>query len=507
MIGDIHQRVTRSSIASLAFFSHSAYVATFEPWDVSHALTDSNWVNAMHEELENFERNHVWDLVEPPPNCRPICTKWVFKNKQGENGMVARNKARLVAQGFCQKERIDYEETFAPVAHLEAIRILLAFAALKGFKLLQMDVKSAFLNGFIEEEVYVRQPPDFESAKFLDRVFKLRKAVYGLKQAPRAWYARLKSFLLKSGFVMGSVDKTLFLLSRGGDTLIVQIYVDDIIFGGSSHALVSSFAELMSREFEMSLMGELQFFLGLQIKQGLEGTFVHQAKYTRDILKKFNMGDSKPMTTPMSTNTALDADEDGEMVDQKEFRGMIGSLLYLTATRPDIQFAICLCAHYQASPKTSHRQAVKRIFRFLKFTPELGLWYSSEGSQMLTILAAGLIASQPLAHANSYEPLLSLGPPVSKLAYPYLPQKQTKNPILHSRTKHIDVRFHFLRDHHEKGDIDLVHVASTNQLADIFTKPLEFDAFARLRGWSCVDNALIKGEIESQWTGLIALLV
>ncbi|WVZ90042.1 hypothetical protein U9M48_036375 [Paspalum notatum var. saurae] len=205
------------------------------------------------------------------------------------------------------KVGIDYEEAFAPVACLVAIRILLAFAASKGFKLLQMDVKSAFLNGFIEEEVY--------SAKFPDRVYKLRKALYGLKQAPRAWYARLKSCLLKSGFVMGSVDKTMFLLSRGGDTLIVQIYVDDIIVGGSSHALVSSFAEQMSTEFEMSLV----FFLRLQIKLGLEGTFVHQAKYTRDILKKFNMGDSKTMTTPMSTNTVLDADEDGEAVDQKEF--------------------------------------------------------------------------------------------------------------------------------------------------------------------------------------------
>ncbi|WVZ70362.1 hypothetical protein U9M48_019037 [Paspalum notatum var. saurae] len=320
----------------------------------------------MHEEVENFERNHIWDLVEPPPNCCPIGTKWVFKNKQGENGMVVRNKARL--------EGIDYEETFALVARLEAIRILLAFAASKGFKLQQMDVKSAFLNGFIEEEVYVRQPPGFESAKFRDRVCKLRKALYGLK---------LKSFLLKSGFVMGSVDKNLFLLSRGGDTLIVQIYVDDIIFCGSSHALVSSFAEQMSREFEMSLMGELQFFLGLQINQSPEGTFVHQAKYTRDILKKFDMGDSKPMTTPMSTNTALDADEDGEAVDQKEFRGMIGSLLYLTATRPDIQFVVCLCARYQASPSTSHRQAVKRIFRYLKFTHELGLWYSSGSSLSL----------------------------------------------------------------------------------------------------------------------------
>ncbi|WVZ58432.1 LOW QUALITY PROTEIN: hypothetical protein U9M48_008708 [Paspalum notatum var. saurae] len=254
------------------------------------------------------------NLVEPPPNYHPIGIKWVFKNKQGENGMVVRNKAKLVAQGFCQKEGIDYEETFAPVARLEAIRILLAFAASKGFKLQQMDVKSAFLNGFIEKEVYVRQPPGFESTRFPDQVYKLRKALYGLKQAPRAWYARLKSFLLKSRFVMGSIDKTLFLLSRGGDTLIVQIYIDDIIFGGSSHALVSSFAEQMSKEFEMSLMDELQFFLGLSSKAQKEPSSIKP-----NILKKFEMGDSKPMTTPMSTNTALDADEDGEAVDQKEF--------------------------------------------------------------------------------------------------------------------------------------------------------------------------------------------
>ncbi|WVZ97893.1 LOW QUALITY PROTEIN: hypothetical protein U9M48_043396 [Paspalum notatum var. saurae] len=472
-------------------------------------------MNAMHEELENFERNYVWNLVEPPPNCRPIGTKWVFKNKQGENGMVVKNKARLVAQGFYQKEGIDYEKIFAPLIW-KPLGFCLPLRPLKQ----QMDVKSAFLNGFIEEEVYVRQPPGFESARFPDRVYKLRKALYGLKQAPRAWYARLNSFLLKSGFVMGSVDKTLFLLSRGGDTLIVQIYVDEIIFGVSSHALVSSFAEQMSREFEMSLMGP-------------EGTFVHQAKYTRDLLKKFEMGDSKPMTTPMSTNTALDADEDGEAVDQKEFRGMIGSLLYLTATRPDIQFAVCLCARYQASPRTSHRQAVKRIFRYLKFTPELGLWYSSDSSLSLRGFSdadhAGCridrkSTSEYVAATSCCSQLLWMNATLSDFGLrfrkiPLLVDSTSaisiaKNPILHSRTKHIDVRFQFLRDHYEKGDIDLVHVVSENQLADIFTKPLEFGAFVRLRGYRLyrlqvegVDNALIKGEIESQWIGLIALLV
>jgi hypothetical protein len=295
---------------------------------------------------------------------------------------VVRNKSRLVAQGYSQEERIDYEETFAPVARLEAIRILLAFSMAKGFKLYQMDVKSSFLNGFLEEEVFVKQPPGFKSVEFPHKVYRLRKALYGLKQAPCAWYDCLRGFLFSKGFEMGKVDKTLFL-RQGDDILIVQVYVDDIVFGGSSHSLVARFVEDMSKEFEMSMMGELQFFLGLQIKQAKDGTFVHQAKYTKDILKKFKMDDSKPLSTRMSTTTVLDADEDVEPVDQKECRSMIGSLLYLTATRPDIQFSVCLCTRFQASPRTSHWQVVKRIFRYLRYTPELGLWYSASSSLSL----------------------------------------------------------------------------------------------------------------------------
>jgi hypothetical protein len=202
-----------------------------------------------------------------------------------------------------------------------------------------MDVKSAFLNGVLEEEVYVKQPSGFESEKYPHRVYKLRKALHGLKQAPRAWYGRLRGFLFERGFEMGKVDQTLFLLRQGRDILNVQVYVDDIVFGGSSNSLVARFADDMRREFEMSMMGELQFFLGLQIKQSKEGTFVHQAKYTKDIVRKFKMEDSKAMTTPM----------EGEHVDQKEYRSMIGSLLYLTATRPDIQFSVFVCSFLSVS--------------------------------------------------------------------------------------------------------------------------------------------------------------
>jgi hypothetical protein len=242
-----------------------------------------------------------------------------------------RNKARLVAQGYSQVEGLDFGETFAPVARLEAIRILLAFAASKGFKLYQMDVKSAFLNGVIHKEVYVRQPPGFVSLKYPDRVYKLLKALYILKQAPQTWYARLKTFLLEHGYIMGSVDKTLFTLNHGTDFLLIQIYVDDIIFGDSSHTLVSRFQEMMEIEFQMSMIRELTFFLGIQVKQMKQYTFVHQAKYMKELMKKFNMAELKLVSTLMSSAASLGPDEDGEAVDQREYRSMIGSLLYLTA--------------------------------------------------------------------------------------------------------------------------------------------------------------------------------
>jgi hypothetical protein len=209
-----------------------------------------------------------------------------------------------------------------------------------------MDVKSAFLNGVIQEEIYAGQSPGFESPKYPDRMYKLSKVLYGLKQASRAWYATLKTFLLEHNYVMGSVDKTLFTFNHGTDFLLVQIYVDDIVFGVSSHTLVSKFQKMMESEFQMSMMGELTFFLGIQVKQTKQGTFVHQAKYMKDLMKKFNMVELKPVSTPMSSAVSLSPYEDGKVVDQREYRSMIGSLLYITATRPDIQFTMGLCARF-----------------------------------------------------------------------------------------------------------------------------------------------------------------
>ncbi|XP_021305110.1 uncharacterized protein LOC110431003, partial [Sorghum bicolor] len=235
--------------------------------------------------------------------------------------------------------------------------------------------KSAFLNGYINELVYVEQPPGFEDPRYPKHVYRLSKALYGLKQAPRAWYERLRDFLIEKGFNIGKVDTTLFTKKMNGEIFICQVYVDDIIFGSTNEDFCKEFGDLMSKEFEMSMIGELSFFLGFQVKQMKEGVFISQEKYTQDLLKRFKMMDCKPIKTPMALNGHLDLDEGGNPIDKTLYRSMIGSLLYLTASRPDIMFSVCMCARYQAMPMESHLIAVKRILRYLKYTPCLGLWY------------------------------------------------------------------------------------------------------------------------------------
>ncbi|GKB33963.1 retrovirus-related pol polyprotein from transposon TNT 1-94 [Tanacetum coccineum] len=248
-----------------------------------------------------------------------------------------------------------------------------------------MDVKSSFLNGFINEEVYVAQPPGFIDFEKPDHVYKLKKALYGLKQAPKAWYDRLKAFLIKHEYKMRMVDNTLFTKKKSSNLIIVQIYVDDIIFGSTCQDMCDEFAKIIHDEFDMSMMGDLNFFFGLQIKQMEDGTFFTQSKYIKEMLKKFSLEDSKPMKTPMSSDTKLTKDEECESVDSTKYQGMIGSLLYLTASRPDIMFSVCLCTRFQEAPKTSHLEAVKRIFRYIKGTTHLLLWYP-KGTDIETVV-------------------------------------------------------------------------------------------------------------------------
>ncbi|GJR05831.1 putative ribonuclease H-like domain-containing protein [Tanacetum coccineum] len=346
-----------------------------EPKRIAKALSDSAWVEAIQEELLQFKLQKVWILVDLPKGKRAIGTKWIFRNKKDERGIVIRNKARLVAQGYTQEEGIDYDEVFALVATIEAIRLFLAYASFMGFMVYQMDIKSAFLYGQIEEEVYVCQPLGFEDPNNPNKVYKVVKALYGLHQAPRAWYETLAKYLLDNGFHRGKIDQTLFIKKQKGDILLVQVYVDDIIFGSTKKELCIEFEKLMHDKFQMSSMGELTFFLGLQVKQKEDGIFISQDKYVANILRKFGFTDVRTASTPMDTEKPLLKDSDGDDVDVHLYRSMIGSLMYLTSSRPDIMFAVCACARFQVTPKVSHSHAVKRIFRYLKGQPKLGLWY------------------------------------------------------------------------------------------------------------------------------------
>ncbi|KAJ9544518.1 hypothetical protein OSB04_024225 [Centaurea solstitialis] len=284
IIGSPSQPVTTRSaknVENLILFG--GFLSEFEPSDVSQALTDPDWVLAMQEELAEFERNKFWRLVTRPWGKSIIGLKWIFRNKKDENDLIIRNKARLVAKGYRQQEGIDYDETFAPVARIEAIRIFLAYAAHKNMTVYQMDVKCAFLNGVLQEEVYVEQPEGFVDPRFPEHVYVLDKALYGLKQAPRAWYETLAGYLLGVGYKKGTIDPTLFLKRSVKDLIIAQIYVDDIIFASTKPEMCQEFENTMKSQFKISMMGELTFFLGLQVRQRPDGIFINQAKYVQDL--------------------------------------------------------------------------------------------------------------------------------------------------------------------------------------------------------------------------------
>ncbi|KAJ9536108.1 LOW QUALITY PROTEIN: hypothetical protein OSB04_un000718 [Centaurea solstitialis] len=511
IIGDPTSGVqTRAASANECNFS--VFLSNIEPTRVSDALQDSDWVTAMQEELI------IWRLVKLPESKSVIDTKWIFKNKKDANNIIVRNKARLVAKGYRQQEGIDYDETFAPVARLEAIRMFLAYAAYKDFTVFQMDVKTAFLYGHLKEEVYVAQPEGFVHKEHPDYVYVLDKALYGLKQAPRAWYEELSKHLLSKGFTKGSVDSTLFLMKEGEHIVVIQIYVDDIIFGSTSRELCKKFENVMTEEFKMSMMGEIISFWDFKFDNGI---FINQSKYIFDLLKKYDMSGCHSIGTPMATGNSIGPDHEGKDVDLRNYRSMVGSLMYLTASRPDIMFATCVCARYQAKPKESHLAAVKRIFRYLKGTPYYGIWYPkglgfelqaytdadyggcnmdrkshlqflgnklvSWASKKQQCVSTSTAESEYVAAASCCSQVLWMQSQLRDygLEYKKIPiycdSKSaiaiSANPVQHSKTKHIDIRYHFLKDNVEKENIEMYFVNTEYQLADLFTKALDEKRF------------------------------
>ncbi|KAI3758865.1 hypothetical protein L6452_06437 [Arctium lappa] len=463
----------------------SCFLSQLEPRKAHDAMKESSWIEAMQEELLQVKLQEVWDLVDLPKGHRAIGTKWIFRNKTDERGIVIRNKVRLVAQGYTQEEGIDYEEVFAPVARIEAIRLFLAYASYMNFKVYQMDVKSVFLYGSIEEEVYVCQPPGFENPSYPDRVYKLKKALYGLHQAPRAWYDTLSSYLLENGFERGVIDKTLLIKRKKKDILLVQIYVDDIIFGSTRDNMCKEFEDLMHQRFKMSSMGELTFFLGLQVQQKSDGIFICQSKYVQDILTKFGFSDSKPASTPMETHKKITADLEGEDMDVHHYISMIGSLMYLTASRPDIMFPVCVSySDSDLGGANLDRKSTSRGCQFLG--ARLVSWQCKKQTTVSTSTteaeykAAASCCAQVLWIQNQ---MLDYG--VTFLHTPIFIDNSSaisivNNPVKHSKTKHIEIRYHFIRDCNEKKLVQVVKVHTDNQFADLFTKAFDVGRFTFL---------------------------
>nr|GEU91155.1 retrovirus-related Pol polyprotein from transposon TNT 1-94 [Tanacetum cinerariifolium] len=428
-------------------------VSIAEPKNIKEAMADSAWIEAMQEELHQFDR--------------------------------------------LQEDGIDFKESFAPVACFEAVRIFIAYAAQKSFLVFQMDVKTAFLNGPLKEEVYVAQPDGFVDPDHPEKVYRLRKALYGLNQAPRAWYDELSKFLISKGFTKGTIDPTLFTIRYGEDILLVQIYVEDIIFGSTNPKYSTRFEKIMHSRFEMSLMGEMKFFLGLQIHQSPRGIFINQAKYTLKILHKHGMDKGQSIVTPIATKPKLDADLSGNPVEQTDYHSKILSLMYLTSSRPDIVQAICFCARYQSRPTKKHLKEVKRIFRYLRCTVNMGLWYLKGSSFELTSFSdadhAGCIDSRKstfggiqflgdklvswmskkqnfTAMSSAEAEYMALSASCAQVIWmrtqlqdyvfnynkiPLYCDSQSAiaiscNPVQHSRTKHIHTRYHFIKEQVEK---------------------------------------------------------
>ncbi|GKB76744.1 retrovirus-related pol polyprotein from transposon TNT 1-94 [Tanacetum coccineum] len=414
----------------------------------------------MQDNIHEFDRLQVGELVPQPDCVMIIALKWIYKVKLDEYGDVLKNKARLVAKGYRQEEGIDFEESFEPVVRIEAIHIFIANAASKNMTIYQIDVKIAFLNGELKEEVYVSQPEGFVDPDHPTHVYLLKKALYGLKQALRAWYDTLSQFLLDNKFSKGAVDPTLFTQKSGKHILLVQIYVDDIIFASTDPKAC---------------------------------IFINQSKFALEILKKFGMDSCDPVDTPMVDRLKLDEDPLGIPVDQTRFRSMVGSLMYLTASRPDLVFAVCMCARYQASPTKKHLEALKRVFRYLRGTINWGLWYPKDTAMALTAYAdadhAGCQDTRRSTSGSaqflgdklvSWSSKKQKSTAISTTEAEYIAMSGCCAQILWMRSQLTDYDFAFNKislEQVDKGVVELYFVTTDYQLANIFTKALPRERF------------------------------
>ncbi|KAM1723464.1 hypothetical protein COP2_022338 [Malus domestica] len=486
----------------------------------------------MQVEYDALMHNHTWSLVPYSLSMNVIGCKWVFKVKRKADGSIERHKAQLVAKGFNQQEGLDYDETFSPVVKPATIRTILSLAVSFGWTLQQLDVRNAFLNGILQEEVYKKQPPGFFDPSCPKYVCKLHKALYGLKQAPRAWFQRLTSFLLTQGFFHSHSDASLFIRHGSQSSIFVLIYVDDIIITGHNATEISSFIDVLCSKFDSRRMGDLSFFLGLEINRTSTTISLCQTQYALDLLKKFHMESCKPSPTPLSSSTRLSSLDGDPLTNLSTYQSIVGGLQYLTLSRPDIAYAVNQVCQFMHAPRTTHLQSAKRILRYVKGTLSHGLlfhkarhfnlygfsdsdWAGSVGDRRSTtgaciFLGPNLLTwtakKQWIAKKQSIVSRSSTEAEYCALAttaaeirwFCYLFRELgialrvppcifvdnmsalhiAANPIFNARTRHIEIDYHFVRELLNFGVLRTHYVPSAHQLAD--TKGLTRERFHSL---------------------------
>ena len=517
-----------------------------EPWSFSEASKLQVWLDACKDEIISIEKNNTWILVDAPMGVKPIGLKWVFKIKRNADGSIIKYKARLVAKGYIQKHGIDYDEVFAPVARVETIRLIIALAAASGWEIHHLDVKTAFLHGELKEEVFVTQPEGFEVAGQEGKVYKLRKALYGLKQAPRAWNVKLNKILVGLNFHRCSKEPSLYRRRDKMSLLLVVVYVDDLLVTGSPLTSIVKFKESMAAEFDMSDLGKLTYYLGIEVYQFDGGITLRQSRYASKLLEESGMGACNSSHVPMDFNVKLSKAPAEKSINETDYRRNIGCLRYLLHTRPDLNFSVGLLSRYMQEPKESHGAALKQVLRYIRGTISLGIMFTrssklevvgfsdsshnvDEDDGKSTTGHVFYLDDSPITWSSQKQEIVALSSCEAEFMAATEAAKQaiwlqellgevmgktcekvklkvdnksaialTRNPVFHGRSKHIHRRFHFIRECVEKEQIEVEHVPGVEQRADILTKSLGRTKFVEMRNLIGVKNV---NENELKLTG------
>ena len=520
---------------------HANVAITKEPKTLGAAMRcgdASKWEQAMNEEYESLIANGTWELAALPKGRTTVGCKWVFRTKKDANGEVVRHKARLVAKGYSQVEGVDFNETFAPVAKFSTIRCILALGAAMDLEMHQMDVKTAFLNGDLEEDIYMDQPQGFVQEGQEELVCKLKKSLYGLRQSPRAWYEKIHQFFVDQGFKRSHADHSLYLKQTSSFLLIVLIYVDDLIILSSDMRVMEELKCRLKDEFEMSDLGELHYFVGIQIERDRKcfRLTLSQKAYIEEVLERFGMADCKPIGTPLEPKAQLVKLSDEEYalclfeMQAIPYKEAVGSLMYaMVATRADLAYPVSTVSQFMSRPGPKHWQAVKRIMRYLKGTMDMKLclggkditikgycdadWGGDHDTRRSTTGYVFFIGEGAVSWNSKRQPTVALSTTeaeymattqsakeamwlrqlmadvgcVQEKATTIMSDNQgsislAKNPKYHSKTKHIDIQYHFIREKLEEGVIALKYCRTQDMVADLLTKALAKDRHETLRG-------------------------